>query len=1128
MHQKKKYSKVTKCTNQDEDEFDNENESTSINTIKEKKNKCKYSRITCNLLILSVIIIIISIIIGVYFIFENYKNKNKNNTSLSSSSSNTSNNTSIAQNVWRNPEVLKNENDPDRDTIYGKFIISFKLDCIAKNSALNRDIVKEFLNLFECYELNEDIIDPYPNITDYRIYMEKKDNCNFDDEIQLKWDDYCISYVVENEMIKLASNKCMYRTVDEDLWNLATSSQASGSWNYNMFQYIKYDENILPEMNIYIMDTGIDRSNGEFAGIRIRRRHEASDARRSRLHRHGTGVASVLFGNNLGVFKIPTNSRNVEVIDVRIAKDRQFPTQNMLSGYDFIINHFGQEKQTNSNKICIINMSFGSRRDPPQQLKDLYDLGCIIIAAAGNDNQNAQYFSPASSPYVITVGNIKEEAGNFVRYEKSNYGDSVDIWAPGTNIQVAQPNTQNPRKDTGTSYSAPLVSGIIANIMAVNQDLNFAQIKERLKTYAVYDVTDMDGCSCRKENLPRVQALCKEYCLNKENVCIDYSERVEEGPNRRDDISKFTQCEYVDSTYTCSINYQRLYAEKCWYGSRDDYVGYLQCSSTKSCYDDEAKNDCSEYVNNICGEKNSCEVTINNDAVNNGDPCPHTRKYAQTEMKCYTNTYAVTGYEGAFHLGFETQSIQDDISTFEVCEGKTATFSCQPFQVLRVKSLKYGSSQNDIGYTLCESSGNCDNYVEDTTYIERECEDKNSCEITINNNNIGKGDPCHGIKKYARIELICDPELQPLTKSFTVPTPSVDSLSCPYGNSQIGIINSDISGCGITTCNNRYQNTNIKSCSNKCKSRSDCLSYSWSEINGTQNYPNVPVCTLYDSVKSTGILDYKNEQILCSLISCPYGTTQIGNINSDIIGCGLESCNKRFNTSTIEDCERKCALRSDCLSFSWSPINGNSLFPNKSVCTLYDNILPNGIRGPQQILCKPLSCPYGTISIGGIDATISGWGLTPNDRYNAENIEQCAKQCENVTDCLSFSWRPKGTNINNLDETICTLYNSVQRKGSHPIRGILCQSLSCPSGTQQIGDINDNIPRIQLDSYKNLIDIDECKSKCILNSRCLSFVWAPINGYQLYQGVTFCGLYDTATLWTPNTYGPRQILCEIM
>eukprot|EP01083_Nonionella_stella_P040824 110676_1 len=72
---------------------------------------------------------------------------------------------------------------------------------------------------------------------------------------------------------------------------------------------------------------------------------------------------------------------------------------------------------------------------------------------------------------------------------------------------------------------------------------------------------------------------------------------------------------------------------------------------------------------------------------------------------------------------------------------------------------------------------------------------------------------------------------------------------------------------------------------------------------------------------------------------------------NDINGCGLESCDKRYNVQNIDACKAKCAANIKCKSFSWAPQKGDKKIMGMTVCSLYDSDVPTQQWGPQQILC---------------------------------------------------------------------------------------------------------------------------------------------------------------------------------
>ncbi len=119
------------------------------------------------------------------------------------------------------------------------------------------------------------------------------------------------------------------------------------------------------------------------------------------------------------------------------------------------------------NGADVINMSFGEYMSSPimhTAIKFADALGCILIASAGNDGITKLHY-PSSYSEVISVGGCNEDLKQIY-----NYGNNLNITAPAKNIYTAIPKN-NYAKLSGTSFSAPIVSGISALLKEVNQSL---------------------------------------------------------------------------------------------------------------------------------------------------------------------------------------------------------------------------------------------------------------------------------------------------------------------------------------------------------------------------------------------------------------------------------------------------------------------------------------------------------------------------------------------------------------------------------------------------------------------------------------------------------------------------------
>ncbi|WP_186763863.1 S8 family serine peptidase [Planomicrobium sp. CPCC 101079] len=126
----------------------------------------------------------------------------------------------------------------------------------------------------------------------------------------------------------------------------------------------------------------------------------------------------------------------------------------------------------------IINMSLGSYF-PSTALEKAVQYasskGVVVVAAAGNDAISEAHY-PSSYNSVISVASTTSGDG---RSSFSNYGSTIDIAAPGTEIFSTLPNDGYGWM-SGTSMASPVVAGVAALLKAKEPSLKNTQIADRL------------------------------------------------------------------------------------------------------------------------------------------------------------------------------------------------------------------------------------------------------------------------------------------------------------------------------------------------------------------------------------------------------------------------------------------------------------------------------------------------------------------------------------------------------------------------------------------------------------------------------------------------------------------------
>jgi serine protease AprX len=233
---------------------------------------------------------------------------------------------------------------------------------------------------------------------------------------------------------------------------------------------------------------------------------------------HGTDVAGIIAGNGLNR---PSSdplygqyigvAPHADLVSIKVSDDSGNATVlNVIYGLQFAVDH-----QADFN-IRVINLSLDSTT-PQSYTTDPLDAaaesawmhGIVVVAAAGNRGtaSDAVQYAPANDPYVITVGASDENGTSSVWDDSvaswSSRGvtqDGIqkpDVYAPGAHIvSVLAPGSAFASmcsscivggqyiRTGGTSMAAPMISGLVADLLQVYPNWTPNQVKGALTSPA--------------------------------------------------------------------------------------------------------------------------------------------------------------------------------------------------------------------------------------------------------------------------------------------------------------------------------------------------------------------------------------------------------------------------------------------------------------------------------------------------------------------------------------------------------------------------------------------------------------------------------------------------------------------
>jgi flagellar hook assembly protein FlgD len=229
-------------------------------------------------------------------------------------------------------------------------------------------------------------------------------------------------------------------------------------------------------ITVAIIDSGIQTNHPELLGKIVNPYNSVTGGTTFSPSQHGTHVAGIIAAtiNSSGIAGI---APNVKVMPVNVFSGEYANMYDIASGIYYAIDR----------NADIINLSIGSRSYSymlDYAVHYARSKGVLVVAAAGNEDTYLETY-PAAFDTVLGVSatDSNDRITNF-----SNYGDYIDFAAPGQTIYSTVSGSSY-KEMSGTSMSAPIVSGVAALILSKNPFMSPVQVEDVLKKSS----TDLGG-----------------------------------------------------------------------------------------------------------------------------------------------------------------------------------------------------------------------------------------------------------------------------------------------------------------------------------------------------------------------------------------------------------------------------------------------------------------------------------------------------------------------------------------------------------------------------------------------------------------------------------------------------------
>lgn len=351
----------------------------------------------------------------------------------------------------------KNNSDKKAEYKNGQAIIMYKKnECSVQSNSIFEDVkIEDSVNFTNANikksskSVNKSV---NKSIQDITVSLVSSEKYSTEDLISKLKENSNVMYVSKNYKVKTSS--ITDEPYEQYQWAIENNGQNSGYENLDINPIKSSDST---EKVIAIVDSGVDYTHSDLDEIMWENPYQSKGLKGQYGYNfayntedpmddngHGTHCAGIIAGesdNKYGITGALLGAENVKIMALKfLDSDGSGYSYDAIRAYSYIY-----QAQLLGTNIVAVNNSWGGYSDEIDEvltkvINMVGEKGALSICAAGNDGmeitsyeEDWNFVSPAclNSEYIVTVGasTERDELATF-----SNYGDEVDISAPGTNI----------------------------------------------------------------------------------------------------------------------------------------------------------------------------------------------------------------------------------------------------------------------------------------------------------------------------------------------------------------------------------------------------------------------------------------------------------------------------------------------------------------------------------------------------------------------------------------------------------------------------------------------------------------------------------------------------------------------